>query len=104
MDYKEFFSFTQQERRGIIVFLVLAVVIIFGVELYSDFDQYPPEDISRYYLPEDSISLLEEGRDDYSYKNDLCNDSYQKTPIFYRFYFVTIGSRLNYTYFIMIIS
>ena len=81
MDYKEFFSFTQQERRGIIVFLVLAVVIIFGVELYSDFDQYPSEDVSKYYLPEDSISLLEEGRDDYSYQNDLWDDSYQKTPI-----------------------
>lgn len=81
MDYKEFFSFTQQERRGIIVFLVLAVSIIFGFELFSDFDQYPSEDVSKYYLPEDSIALLEEGRDDYSYQNDLWDDSYQKTPI-----------------------
>lgn len=81
MDYKEFFSFTQQERRGIIVFLVLAVSIIFGFELFSDFDQYPSEDVSKYYLPEDSIALLEEGRDDYSYQNDLWDDSYQKTLI-----------------------
>lgn len=79
MDYKEFFSFTQQERRGILVFLVLSLTIIAGAEFYSNFDHQPPEDVSRYYLPEDSLALPEEERSEYNYQNDLFDDSYSKT-------------------------
>jgi len=79
MDYKEFFSFTQQERRGILVFLVLSLIIIAGAEFYSNFDHQPPEDVSRYYLPEDSLALTEEERSEYNYQNDLFDDSYSKT-------------------------
>ncbi len=81
MDYKEFFSFTHQERRGIIVFLFLTTAVILGAEFYSNFDQHHPEDVSKYYLPEDSIALQDKDRDDYNYQNDLWDDSYQKSPI-----------------------
>jgi competence protein ComEA len=81
MDYKEFFSFTQQERRGIIVFLFLSLIIIAGVEYYSNFDHQPPEDVSKYYLPEDSLALLEEERGENNYQNDLFDDSHSKTVL-----------------------
>ncbi len=56
MDYKELFTFTQQERRGIATFLVLAFTIV----LVGKFWPVKPaeeeiEDLSKYYFPEDSI-------------------------------------------------
>jgi len=79
MDYKEFFSFTKQERTGIIVFFILCSIMVGVFELIINYNQVVPEDVSKYYLPEDSIALLEkEERNEYNYLNDLFDDSYSK--------------------------
>ncbi|MFZ1750818.1 MAG: helix-hairpin-helix domain-containing protein, partial [Saprospiraceae bacterium] len=56
MDYKDFFSFTKQERRGIFVFLMLALTIILIAEYWPQSDDSEHIDISQFYMHPDSVS------------------------------------------------
>ena len=58
MDYKEFFSFTLQERRGILIFFILSMIVILGVEYWPSSGNHTlPLDKSLYYFPTDSIDI-----------------------------------------------
>jgi len=54
MDYKSLFTFTKQERKGIIFFIIL----IFGISIIVKSDPFgkktPPEFLTNYYFPPDS--------------------------------------------------
>lgn len=50
MDYKEFFRFTEQERRGILVFLILSITTIYIINCLEEDDTPPPADLSMYYI------------------------------------------------------
>lgn len=56
MDYKENFSFTKQERRGILVFFLITISTTFILRYWPK-ESYTHEDFdpSLYYLPEDSV-------------------------------------------------
>lgn len=55
MDYRDFTGFTLQERRGIAVFLILAAFIICGSRWYTRHIKIPPDDVSMYYITQDSF-------------------------------------------------
>lgn len=54
MDYKEFFTFTLQERRGIATFLVLSLTIVLVAEYWPKQPSKSAEDLSQYYFSADS--------------------------------------------------
>ncbi len=58
---KDFIAFTKQERRGIVTFLALSLSVMIGVRWYTY--QFPVEqhmDVSHYYLPVDSMEVLDD--------------------------------------------
>ena len=79
MDYKENFSFTKQERRGILTFFIVTILTVSSIKFWPRSSTLPEHfDASAYYLPEDSI-LSEQ--DDYVDKFDYESDySYDRTP------------------------
>lgn len=79
MDYKENFSFTKQERRGILTFFIVTILTVSSIKFWPRSNTMPEHfDASVYYLPEDSI-LSEQ--DDYVNKFDYESDySYDRKP------------------------
>lgn len=84
MDYKEFFTFTLQERRGIATFLVLGLTIVLVAEYWPIHQSSPMEDISQYYFPVDSIqTFIDESDNDQAplWQDEvIVNKVYQKFP------------------------
>ena len=70
MDYKENFTFTKQERRGILVFFILTIATIIAFSYWPSKTNLPGDfDVSAYYMPEDSI-INDAKSKNYDYDND----------------------------------
>jgi competence protein ComEA len=70
MDYKENFSFTKQERRGILVFFIITISTTFILRYWPK-ESFTEDDFdpSLYYLPEDSV-IENEFEKKYSYDDE----------------------------------
>jgi competence protein ComEA len=79
MDYKENFSFTKQERRGILTFFIVTILTVSAIKFWPRSSTLPEHfDASVYYLPEDSIlSEKDDYVDKFEYEIDY---SYDRTP------------------------
>jgi len=80
MDYKEFFSFTRQERRGIFVFLGLSFFAILLTEWWADYQNQPPGDTGKFYISVDSLHFSEDQFSDEDAQRDLWDDSKNVKP------------------------
>ena len=81
MDYKEFFSFTHQERRGIFVFLGFSFFAILFTEWWTDYQNHPPGDTSKFYISDDSLHFSEDQFSDEDAQRDLWDDSKNVKPV-----------------------
>ncbi len=87
MDYGDFFRFTLQERRGILVFCSLIVVFICGARWLSPKPVVHSHDLSEFYLSGDSINNMAEDNEQYTdwdlvkgeYKERF--KKYEKAPV-----------------------
>jgi len=57
---RNFTEFTKQERRGIFTFLVLSMSLMIGVRWYAYRFPEKDMDVSKYYLPVDSMAVLDD--------------------------------------------
>lgn len=84
MNFTELFTFTKQERRGIMTFLVLTTIVILIAQWwpvqYADHDQ----DYSQYYLPDDSLDI-QEANDDIPFWYENTKQSEKKPNQKFRF-------------------
>jgi len=86
MDYKDFFTFTQQERRGIAVFFLTATTIILAAEYWPKGSQNMEEDLSMYYFPSDSLQQDDSAA--LSIENDIFGGSSEpEKKVFQKFSF-----------------
>ncbi|MBL0026066.1 MAG: helix-hairpin-helix domain-containing protein [Saprospiraceae bacterium] len=67
MDYKEFFSFTKQERRGIIGFIIICTSVTLMVKIWPFKKANPPEILKNYKVGIDSVETSSEMNDNDSF-------------------------------------
>lgn len=76
MDYKDFFSFTRQERRGIITFLILCSFTVAAFRLWPYDKPQPPQAIFDYHI--DTIQIGDQDTIESKDMSDLWADSGEK--------------------------
>ncbi|MBK7637213.1 MAG: helix-hairpin-helix domain-containing protein [Saprospiraceae bacterium] len=77
MDYKDFFTFTKQERRGIVTFLILSTVTISAFKFWPFTKPQPPQIIKDYYF--DTLNTEENESYDANDISDLWDDTGDKS-------------------------
>jgi competence protein ComEA len=77
MDYKDFFTFTKQERRGIIAFLILSSVTISAFKFWPYTKPQPPQIIKDYYF--DTLNTEENETNNANDISDLWDDTGDKS-------------------------